>query len=93
MAVVCCARSAAKRLIQGLLQKDPADRMSLQEFLASPWINCEQVSKEDRPQVTQRLSHLTQTRHKLRVCGCCDSYLGCWQCRSLARSFMYLSTW
>lgn len=58
----------AKSLIQGLLQVDPEKRLSLKDYLRSPWI-CQGSSLSHTPNidVARRLCKLSQDRKQLRT--------------------------
>lgn len=58
---------AAKNLIRGLLQLDPEKRISLEEYLKSPWISGEGVKDKPLRIVVERLSRFNDTRRKFRA--------------------------
>ena len=61
---MCCA---AKSLIQGLLILEPEKRMTIETYLASPWMQGEGVKDKQLKVVVERLSKFNDARRKFRV--------------------------
>jgi len=57
----------AKALIQALLQLDPEKRMSIEDYLTSPWIQGEGVKDKQLKVVVERLSKFNDARRKFRA--------------------------
>lgn len=57
----------AKDLIRGLLQLDPEKRMTIDQYLASPWIMGEGVKDKQLKLVVDRLSKFNDARKKFRA--------------------------
>jgi serine/threonine protein kinase len=57
----------AKNLIRGLIQLDPDKRISLDTYLASPWIQGEGVKDKPLKIVVERLSKFNDARRKFRA--------------------------
>lgn len=57
----------AKDLIKGLLKLEPADRLSLTDYLQSPWIKGEGVADKARPEMVERLYKFNMGRTHFRA--------------------------
>jgi len=57
----------AKNLIRGLLKSNPNDRMSIDDFLSSPWMRGEGVKDKELPLIINRLDKFNQGRRRFRA--------------------------